>query len=72
MNKSKSKFRRNTFRTIGFALGVYLISMGILMFWQPIYDTTLEKLGALAGIMWGSIFIYFSFTGKNPLRIKDT
>jgi hypothetical protein len=70
MNTIKSKSRSKIFRAAGFILGCYLVIMGIIAIAYPVSDTTIEKLGALTGILWGGIFLFFSFTGKSPVGTK--
>ena len=70
MNKIESKFRSKIFRAVGYILGSFLVVMGIIDFAHPVPSTIIEKLGALAGILWGIIFLFFSVTGKNPIRTK--
>ena len=56
---------KTVIRVAGVLLGLFSIGTGVLMIFEPVFGTWLEKLNIITFLIMGTIFVHYGLTGKS-------
>jgi uncharacterized protein YacL len=66
-----TKTKKLVFRIAGLLLGIFCLIFGIFLIAYPVFETKLEFINAVCGILIGIVFIFYGVTGRRHVFTKN-